>query len=598
MSCTLKDANFDVSILFDSLWDSIIKAWLGSSSRNNVNAEDTVEVFKREMGQIVNMVPYRDFLKLRNDPKDPAKAIKMRHKGNDMFHPHVKRYIEAIKFYNESITYATRGSEERALAYANRSIICLELQRYEDCLANIRLARASNYPERLAAKLEKRELDAKQALAAKNSNNDAAKHMKRERKRLELSYPAHKNMPQVANCLELQKNEKFGRHVVTNRPLKVGDVVMIDKPFVTLLLDKYRYVRCAYCYHETLFTLIPCEGCTVAMYCSDECLSKAHQQYHRYECGIIRELWKISGDIPVIALRSVAVAIATFDHDLLALEKHLADLDESSVNLFAMDWKSATTKDTFSAVHVLSTNQQLQRRREQAYLVFFAALLHKLVLERTELGSICGTNLTKKRLLLDLFVRYMQIMQCNNQWLTFLDHVPENMISDNEGYAKGCFPLISMLNHSCASNVKRITLRDGRCAVLVTRPIAAGSQLFDNYEIHHLKHERDERQNALQKKYHFRCDCEACLFDYPEVEDLLEDTVPTTRLLYYHDVLKHLGSHDPEKAKQFMATYQVRLTEMADNYPDIETCSCQVELERCFQIIYGYVSKLNLRCQQ
>ncbi|XP_052902185.1 SET and MYND domain-containing protein 4-like [Anopheles moucheti] len=259
-----------------------------------------------------------------------------------MFHPRVKRYIEAIKYYNESITLAEKGTEERALAYGNRSIVCLELHQYEDCLKNIRLARESNYPARLAGKLKKREADAKQALAkaTKNTKGSTTPANEPAQRELKLSYTGHENMPHVAKCLQLQQNDEYGRHVVTDRPLNPGDIVMIDKPFVTVLEDPLRYVRCAYCYHETTFTLIPCEGCTVAMFCSEECLSKAHQQYHRYECAVIGDILRCSANtIPVMAIRTIALAITTFDHDLKSLKTHLDSLDESRLNAFTMNWK-------------------------------------------------------------------------------------------------------------------------------------------------------------------------------------------------------------------------------------------------------------------
>ncbi|XP_053668172.1 SET and MYND domain-containing protein 4-like [Anopheles marshallii] len=523
MSHALKDPHCGIKDLFDSLWDEQIALGLANASMSNQDADSVL--ITREIKHYLRDFPYCEKLVLRKDVKNNAKAVELRNLGNKMFHPRVKRYIEAIKYYNESITYSEKGSKERALAYGNRSKICLELRQYEDCLENIRLARESNYPELLAGKLKKRAKDAKLALekASKKAKKDQAParrtHEQAERQ-LKLSYGAHENMPQVAKYLQLQRNDQYGRHVVTNHRLNVGDCVMIDKPFVTVLDDLLRYVRCAYCYEEKIFTLIPCEGCSLAMYCSEECLSKAYQQYHRYECAIIRDMWRISGDVPVIAIRAIALAIAAFDHDVQKLKVHLDGLNEAGVNAFSMDWKAVTPKDIYDTVYVLTTNQQLRRRKDLAFTIFFATIVHQLVLERTELGSICAVDTNTAKLLFDLILRHLQIAQCNRQWLCFMDYKIENMCNDSEGYATGCFPLIGMLNHSCAPNVKRITLRDGRCAVIVIRPIAGGGQLFDNYERHHLKNDLEDRQTSLQNMFNFRCACEACVNDYPKLEKL------------------------------------------------------------------------------
>ena len=241
---------------------------------------------------ILRDAPYHDRLKLSRDTKNSAKAQSLRTKGNQLLK--VKRYVAALKCYNESIAFSEKGSEERAIAYANRSFICYELHRYEECLRNVRLARESNYPEHLASKLAKREEDAKKALqnaankGSEKSTNGASSDTSDDSKlcdsKLKLSYDAYETVPQVAQCLELSESEQFGRYVATNRNLEAGDVVIIEQPFSRLLRDIYRHVRCDFCHRESIFTLLPCENCTVAMYCSGSCASQAARQYHRYEC--------------------------------------------------------------------------------------------------------------------------------------------------------------------------------------------------------------------------------------------------------------------------------------------------------------------------
>ncbi|EAA05512.4 AGAP010931-PA, partial [Anopheles gambiae str. PEST] len=383
----------------------------------------------------------------RNDGnKDNEKAAQLRSAGNKMVHPKVKRYIEAMKLYNECIAFSAKGSEERSLAYGNRSFICLKMERFEDCLQNIRLARESNYPKHLSGKLDEREKEAKQALSKARNQNAS----------------------------------KYGRHVVTKRKLKVGDVVMIEKPFVTVAKETFQYIRCDFCQAKRLFTLIPCEGCTVAMYCSEECISKAYGKYHRYECGVLRDLWTVLGISGVIALRMIAIAITTFDNDLEKLKDHLDALDESKVDGFTMDWKKATLQDVFNTVHVLCTNQERRNIKELAGLTFFTVVMHNHLLEWTELGPACEANPTASKLLLDLILRYLQITECNYKLLTCIKITNRN--PEDETFTTSCYPLISMLNHSCAPNVRRLILPDGRCAVIVIHTVAKGGQLFDNYE--------------------------------------------------------------------------------------------------------------------
>ncbi|XP_309378.3 SET and MYND domain-containing protein 4 [Anopheles gambiae] len=214
-------------VLFAKMYDTFLKPSILQAKLNNLSAKETVELLAPKIGEWIRNYSVCEQLNLRNDLKENAKATQLRSEGNKMFHPNVKRYIEAIKLYNESITFSEKGSAERSLAYANRSNICLKMHRFEDCLENIRLARESNYS---GEKLNQREKEVKNALAkARNKNASSSKVSPDVVEEPELSYPVKENAPQVANCLELRKNEEYGRHVVATRKLKVGDVVMIER---------------------------------------------------------------------------------------------------------------------------------------------------------------------------------------------------------------------------------------------------------------------------------------------------------------------------------------------------------------------------------
>uniref|UniRef100_A0A904A5V9 MYND-type domain-containing protein n=1 Tax=Anopheles quadriannulatus TaxID=34691 RepID=A0A904A5V9_ANOQN len=425
-------------VLLRKLWATVLEPSMQKANMMNPNANETVQFLFSKIREWLHNCSIRERLNLRNDGnKDNEKAAQLRSAGNKMVHPKVKRYIEAMKLYNECIAFSAKGSEERSLAYGNRSFICLKMERFEDCLQNIRLARESNYPKHLNEKLNLREKEAKQALS-KARNQNATKVSPEVVEELQLSFPAHENAPQLANCLALGRDDQYGRHVVTNRKLKVGDVVMIEKPFVTVTMDTCQYVWCDFCQAERLFTLIPCEGCTVAMYCSEECISKAYGKYHRYECGVLRDMWTVLDRSGVIALRMIAIAIATFDNDLEKLKDHLDALDESKVDGFTMDWKKATPQDVFNTAHVLCTNQERRNIKELALRTFFTVVMHNDLLECTELGPVCEANPTASKLLLDLILRYLQIAECNHKLL--ICNSDNGLKSDNARFAMGCYP--------------------------------------------------------------------------------------------------------------------------------------------------------------
>lgn len=175
----------------------------------------------------------------------------LRGEGNKFYAQ--KMFYEALQKYNESLCFATPESKYVGLSYANRSAVYFELKLFDRCLANIELARKNHYPEENSEVLKKREEKCQQIVKMqKTQTNDFPI----------LSYPPSKKLPFVAECLELKFNDKFGRHIVTNRPLKVGDIVAIEEPSCKIIHESFIHQKCIGCFKDNLFDLVPCRTCS------------------------------------------------------------------------------------------------------------------------------------------------------------------------------------------------------------------------------------------------------------------------------------------------------------------------------------------------
>jgi len=163
-----------------------------------------------------------------------------------------KMFYEALQKYNESLCFAIPESKNVGLSYANRSAVYFELKLSDRCLANIELAWKNHYPEENLDVLKKREEKCKQIVKMQKSQMDDF---------IKLSHPPRKKLPFVAECLEVKCSEKFGRHIVTNRSLKVGDIVAIEEPFCCIIHESYIYQKCTGCFKDNLFDLLPCHTC-------------------------------------------------------------------------------------------------------------------------------------------------------------------------------------------------------------------------------------------------------------------------------------------------------------------------------------------------
>jgi len=199
--------------------------------------------------------------------KSEEAAVASRNAGNKSYIQ--KKFFDALIKYNESLCYAAEGSENAGLAYANRSAVFLEVKLYENSLSNIKLAKAHNYPEKNFGILDKRE---------EKCNEMLKKHQKKVPNSLEffkLSLPSHPQLPFIAKSLELKVNEKYGKHIVTNQSLKVGDVIAVEEPTFRVIkadgrystcYDNNKYQRCANCLKENFLDLIPCGSCCSSLY--------------------------------------------------------------------------------------------------------------------------------------------------------------------------------------------------------------------------------------------------------------------------------------------------------------------------------------------
>jgi hypothetical protein len=74
-----------------------------------------------------------------------------------------------------------------------------------------------------------------------------------------FSHPPHKNVPFVANCVEIKKDNIYGRGIYATEDLNPGDIIAIEPPVINILYDAARYVHCCNCLKINYFNLIPCK---------------------------------------------------------------------------------------------------------------------------------------------------------------------------------------------------------------------------------------------------------------------------------------------------------------------------------------------------
>jgi SET and MYND domain-containing protein 4 len=188
--------------------------------------------------------------------KDSKKEKSFRNEGNLEYRQ--SKFYEALISYNKSLCYA-ENSDSLGSAYANRSAVYLQLKEADKCLENIQLARDHKYPnEQKLKERQKQAEDLKETQREDPENNPA--------NLIKLTYSPDVKYPSIANCLELRKNDQFGRHVVTKRALNPGDIVCLEPMIVKTTLADGNYKRCRNCLKSNYLNLIPCDKCSMGKF--------------------------------------------------------------------------------------------------------------------------------------------------------------------------------------------------------------------------------------------------------------------------------------------------------------------------------------------
>jgi SET and MYND domain-containing protein 4 len=398
-----------------------------------------------------------------------------------------------------------------------------------------------------------------------------------------LSHQSHKNLAHISSCLEVKVDEKYGRHIVTNKALAVGDIIAIDEPIFKVIKadDRYStcysnniYQRCANCLMDNLLDLLPCEGCCKTMFCSLKCKDSACENYHKYECDMIDILLK-SG-IKHIVLRMFFHALSLFKNSIKDMKKFLDkhfdinltsfsikktnnNIDESRrLFLLALSLATKTTHPFDEYIEILKKNQQLFGIFSSDEK-FASELLQKFI--SIGLRDVHGIGSWS------LKINGMENIES-----------PVNASQYQQLIGNACYSFSSLLNHSCAPNIKRLNV-DDKIVLVVSRPIAANAQLFDSYRQNFNIQSKAERQRSLQDDYGFACDCEACTKDWPLNKDL--KVIDEELLEYAWESFENLPYLDDELARKQLKEHCSVFMKHHRHFPSSELIILQECISNC-----------------
>jgi SET and MYND domain-containing protein 4 len=210
------------------------------------------------------------------------------------------------------------------------------------------------------------------------------------------------------------------------------------------------------------------------MFCSEDCRTRAFRRYHEYECPVMESLLK-SGSVHM-SIRIFFIALSIFDGSLADLKTFSEEIKSSKSTVFDIDFSNEKEKDKKMLQALLSLTRSSKS---------FPLQMHEEILKNhPTVGCFWDEN--------EEFIKNFLLQSCQISDLNFhgifsgssqkVDLNPAAVFNTmQQSIGSGSMPFCSLLNHSCANNVLRVCV-EGKIVLVVCRPIAKDSQLFDCYK--------------------------------------------------------------------------------------------------------------------
>lgn len=427
---------------------------------------------------------YGLFPNLNKEVKCPIVSAHYRNLGNQ-YYQQADLYV-AWQYYNLALMYSPITTDGYKLAIANRSAIFAALKKYKACLKDIERVLSTTYPSKIRDKLLKRKNQCKDALREAGGGPDSDGENEDVANILTMKGPRHDKYVSASAKLAVEYSEEMGRHVIAKEDIKVGEIIAQEDPYVKLLLKSQYLFACGHCLSREL-NLYPCQHCCLTMYCSTQCVEKAWEEYHRYECPLMACLVKM--DFTKLELLALRITIKSrtehpnWESLFTVSDNARLQIGTDLWGHVSIDGKWIYDSKYYPSIHTLATN--IERRGVSDIFqksVSAAVLLH--LLETVNFCTDDSEIMTEKIIKYTGATLFRHVMTAPTNMHGITTNVENDEGNYVEEYNIGSAPyaFMSLINHSCTPNVVRYSrLGSAQMTLIALRPIKAGMQIFDNY---------------------------------------------------------------------------------------------------------------------
>ncbi|KAL6748491.1 hypothetical protein V8C86DRAFT_1837043 [Haematococcus lacustris] len=285
--------------------------------------------------------------------------------------------------------------------------------------------------------------------------------------------------PVATAGLAIQHSPEKGRHMVTCREFRAGELVLACPPYAAVLNEAATALRCGHCY-SAASQLLRCGRSKVARYCSRACQQAAWVGGYQQEC---RALVQAAPRVPPPSLRLLARLAWRAARERSAQQG--AVQQAADPGLGSVQWPGQW--DSWRAVQGLQHHwQRLTASTRSTHTQLAAAARGWWWCGPWE-GERGGDGLPSLRCLAHCLARLV----CNAHTICDEEQQPQGL---------GLYPLAAMANHSCRPSCVHGFVGSTIC-FRALRDLAAGEEVSIAYI--ELGATRQQRREALADTYHF-----------------------------------------------------------------------------------------------
>lgn len=506
-------------------------------------------------------------VELSSSDKSTTEAKRLRQKGNEFYKD--GNLKDALNCYNKSIIFAPvedaekragEGDEEAselALAYGNRSATLLQMKMYAECLDDIDQTLFHGYPFQLRyklldrkgrclvelgrteaaeeayrqllgaladAQLDPKQLDSLTENATKMIESCSGRHNseddeggqandKKSSSSTSTEVPIifgnpSERYPGASESFDVRYNPDNGRYGMAAKDVTVGEVVLVESPYASVLSPDLFGVRCYHCF-RSLNVPTPCRRCTKVRYCSETCQAASWEACHEVECPCLDLL--LQSRTGMMAQLAVRLVTSTGMQKILRYKKNpKSDMNEAQQSLFTNS--DGVYLGGYMAVYSLLTHANRRSVTDRLQYTILAVWLARILGETSRFGELRKDD-RAFAVVGGILLRFLQIISCNGIEITEM-LIGENLHKSHPStVGLALYPTASLLNHSC-DPVLELVFYGGACALRAIQNIRTGQDLVIDYGYVYYTTPKDQRQAALKSQYFFDCQCIACVFNW------------------------------------------------------------------------------------